>query len=96
MFHRFFAMFKFNDKVNTSVTTAGRSWPNYIGPKREKHPSLSNQPSVCSFTLKVAWSGSPLLELLHAQFKSIVLPQTYSTVFAFYPAYTASVDNESK
>ena len=55
MFHRFVSI-----QVNT-VTTAGQSWPNYIGPKREKKIGLSNQSSVCSYSLKVAWSGISLI-----------------------------------
>ena len=35
IFSRFFSMFKLNNKVNTSATTAVKNWPNYIGPKRE-------------------------------------------------------------
>ena len=38
--------------------------------------------------IKISRMLAGKLELLHAQFMSIVLPPTYSTVFAFYPAYT--------
>ena len=62
MFHRLFPIFKLNEKVNSSVNKAGQIWSNYIGSKREI-PSLSNQPSVYSFSLKVAWSGISLIRL---------------------------------
>ena len=38
--------------------TAGQSWPNYKGPKREKKTSLSNQFSVYTFSPEggVVWN----------------------------------------
>ena len=54
MFLRFFSISKLNLNVSTVKDTAGQSWANYKG---GKPPSLSNQPGVCSFLLKVAWSG---------------------------------------
>ena len=49
MFHRFFSMFELNDKVNTSVTTAGQSWPNYIVPKRENPQACLTNPVYALF-----------------------------------------------
>ena len=49
MCHRFVSMFKLNDKVNTAVTTAGQSWPNYIGPKRENTQARLTNPVYALF-----------------------------------------------
>ena len=49
MFHIFFSMFKLNDKVNTSVTTAVQSWPNYIGAKTEKTQVCLTNPVYALF-----------------------------------------------
>ena len=49
MFHRFFSIFKLNNKVYTSVTTADHSWPNYIGPKRENPQACLTNPVYAIF-----------------------------------------------
>ena len=60
MFHRSIFKFELNDNVYTFEDTADQRWPNYRAKKR-KNPSLSNQPSLFSFSLKVAWSGISLI-----------------------------------
>ena len=56
-FHKYSFIFKMNDTFYSLEGTAGQRWPDYIGPKREKKTSLSNQPSLSPFSLKVARSG---------------------------------------
>ena len=61
MFHRIYSLFKLNDKVNTSVTTAGQSCQNYIGPKRENPQACLTNPVYAIYPWR--WRGleSPLL-----------------------------------
>ena len=59
IFNIFFVYIYIFREQYTLEATSGQSWHNYIGPKRE-NPSLSNQPSLCTFSLKVAWSGISL------------------------------------
>ena len=49
MCHIIFSIFKLNDKVYTSVTTADQSWPNYIGPKRENPQACLTNPVYALF-----------------------------------------------
>ena len=44
IFHRFLSIFKLDDKVYTSVDTAGQNWPNYLGPKRGKDQACITNP----------------------------------------------------
>ena len=85
MFHRLFSMFKLNDKVNTSVTTAGQSWPNYIGPKREKTQACLTNTVYALFPWR--WRGleSPLLfphSFLLVQFNFDLVPEFPLTWFS--------------
>ena len=57
MFHRSVSIFKFNEEHYTLKDAAGQSWPNYIGPKREKAQACLTNPVFTHFSLKVAWSG---------------------------------------
>ena len=55
LFYTIIVIFRLNDNVYTLEGTAGQSWPNYIGPNREK-------PKAClTNRMKVAWSGMSLI-----------------------------------
>ena len=68
IFHLFFVYIHIFREQYILEATSGQSWHNYIGPKRETQ-SLSNQPSLCTFSLKVAWSG---ISLIVAKFLTFV------------------------
>ena len=57
----FFYIFKCNEEHCTLKSTAGQSWPNYIGSKREKAQACLTNPVFTPFSLKVAWSGMFLI-----------------------------------
>ena len=61
MFHRSVSIFKFNEEHYALKDAAGQSWPNYIGPKREKAQACLTNPVFTPFSLKVAWSGMFLI-----------------------------------
>ena len=58
-----FCIFTLCTEHYTLEVTSGQNWPNYIGPKREKPPSLSNQASVHTLSPEGGWSGISLISL---------------------------------